>query len=232
MTLAVAIGNTNIRLGYYKNKLITYEYDNDNFNFETTVKFKKILIASVVPSLTSTISNKIQNTTDIIPIIINWQQIPLNVSKYDTKLVGVDRLLSCYGAYKKYGAPVIVFDFGTANSISILDKDANFIGGAILPGVSMGIKALNVGTALLPKINTIEATSVIGSDTISCITSGAIHGTASIVDGMVKKIQNELGYSCNIIATGGMALQILPHCEINKNIIHSPNLLLESMHAL
>ena len=238
MRLAIAIGNTNIKLGYMQNDaLVTYSYAKEEFGanslgkLSNTNTFTSMAIGSVVPQLNDTVANIVQTHTGTAPTIVEQAHVPINTTGYDTTLVGMDRLLNCHGALAKYGAPSIVFDLGTAISISVLDNNAVFVGGAILPGVQMGLDALSKGTALLPKLDTFQDHNpVVGSNTAACLTSGAIYGTASIIDGMAKKIQAELGYTCNLLLTGGFASRILPYLDTKP--AHHPHLILEGLLAL
>lgn len=241
MILAVNIGNTNIAIASFFNgeiKVQRYNYK----KYSTQEKFinliitdilkiadiKDIIIASVVPYLTPIISETLYTATGIKPNIVDTNtKFPLDFSAYDSKLLGVDRMLCCVAGLNKYKPPIIIFDLGTAITINVIDNKGNFLGGAILAGIQMSLNALTEGTALLPKAKLIPPTSVIGKDTQTCLTSGAIYGTVAIIDGMSLQIEKELGYKCNIILTGGNSEDIITF--YNKEIIYEPNLLLEGL---
>ena len=221
MTLAITIGNTNIKAGYINNKeVVSTSYPKDRFIFNLNGDFDKILISSVVPQLNNEVIIQLKEVTGIARdniTLITTDDIPLDTSLYDTSLVGIDRLLCAYGGKTLYGYPCIIFDLGTAISISMVDLLGRFAGGAILPGVDMGLKALGT-TALLPTVTDITPGPVVGRSTLQSISSGAIYGTASIIEGMTKKIETQLGYKSKIIITGGFASKVRPYCDVELNL--------------
>lgn len=241
MILAVNIGNTNIAIASFYNKDIKVNrYNYKKYSSQEEFKnlliadissinnVEDIIIASVVPHLTPIISQSLFKATGIQPKTVDANNnFPLDFSAYDSKLLGVDRILCCVAALNKYQSSIIIFDLGTAITVNVINNKGSFLGGAILPGIQMSLNALTEGTALLPKGKLKAPTSVIGKDTQKCLSSGAIYGTVSIVEGMSLQIEKELGYECTIILTGGNAEDIIPFC--NKNIIYEPNLLLEGL---
>ena len=230
MRLVVTIGNSNIKIGYSNGQLKTMAFTKKEFKDydwkKIGIYFSEILVASVVPSFNNAVIQVLKENFRIEPKLITIDNIPIDTRQYDTSLLGVDRLLACFGALR-YGTPCAVFDIGTAISISVITEGHKFLGGAILPGIEMGIRSLNTNTALLPKIDKINVKNVIGSDTASCIASGIVFGTASAVDGMATRIKTELGKSCKFILTGGGAYLILPYCNINFE--YNPHLIIEGM---
>ena len=129
-----------------------------------------------------------------------------------------------------YGAPAIVMDLGTATTITVVDKDGVFRGGAILPGVKLGVRALAAGTSLLPEISITPPQKAISTNTVDCMRSGAVFGTAAILDGMIERMEAELGYPCNLVATGGLASSITPYCR--REIVCDDDLLLKGLWVL
>jgi len=126
-----------------------------------------------------------------------------------------------------YKLPVIVFDMGTATTISVIDQNGNFIGGALFPGVQLSMNALSSGTSQLPRVPIEPTGKVICANTIDCMKSGAIYGTASMIDGMVERIEEELGMKATVVATGGLSGRIVPYCK--HKIHHDENLLLRGL---
>jgi len=241
MILAVNIGNTNIAIGFFNDNNLTVkryshkkcelheEFVNSfRSDISATKEITSIAIASVVPRLTHVISYILLKETGKQPLIIDTSMdLGLDFSAYDSSLLGIDRLLCCVAALKKYESPAIIFDLGTAITVNVINKEACFIGGVILPGVQMGLEALTKGTALLPKGDLLAPSTVIGNNTATCLTSGAIYGTASIIEGMARRIEDELGYKCLAIITGGNAEDIIPYSDVD--LIYEPNLLLEGI---
>jgi len=134
------------------------------------------------------------------------------------------------GALEEYTMPCVVIDMGTASTISVLDKNGTFLGGAIAAGVRLTLKALTANTSQLPSIPIEAPKSVIGTNTVECMQSGLVYGTASMIDGLLDKIEDELGETPTFVATGGLSKEIIAHCR--KNIIYNENLLLEGLKAI
>jgi len=228
MKLAVNIGNTNIAVGYYENNgLIVKRYSHDDFNF-TEQNITKIEIASVVPSLTDKVFDKLKNATGVEPKILSIADLDIDYSAYDSALLGIDRLLVCIGAIKKYQHSLIVFDLGTAITVNVVDKNKKFLGGAILAGLDMSLKALTAGTALLPLGGLNPPDNIIGKNTLEALASGSLYGTASMIEGMSKKIAESTKQDFKIVLTGGGAKHILPFLSF-CNYIYEKELLLEGM---
>ena len=236
MTLGVLIGNTNIKIGYMQgDTLMSHSYPKNTHDFSDLnhLPVSKILLASVVPDLVAPVSESLDGLFGVPAHVIEKEAVPINLSRYDTRNIGIDRVLSCYGGFDVSGA-FVVFDLGTAISVSVVnggvanDSVANserfFCGGAILPGVEMGLKALGNGTALLPSldISQVSDSPVIGADTQACLISGAIHGTTAIVEGLAKRMERELGEPLQILLTGGFAPYIIDHAPTSW--LHRPNL--------
>lgn len=126
-----------------------------------------------------------------------------------------------------YGSPLIIFDLGTATTVSVIDKNSNYIGGIIMPGVNTAHEALTKNTSLLQNVAIEAPKKIIGKNTADCMKSGAVYGTAASIDGVICRIEKELGYKPKVIATGGLAESIVPYCT-NK-IITDDELLLNGL---
>ena len=128
--------------------------------------------------------------------------------------LGADRLVNAIAAYERVGGPVVVVDFGTAITFDVASEDGEYMGGIIAPGVEISMEALTARAAALPKIDlSIAPRSLIGKGTVDAIRSGVIFGFASMVDGVVGRLREELGDSAHTIATGGLAEVIVPYCR-------------------
>lgn len=248
MVLAMNIGNTNITVGIKQNgsinamrrtsSLFTSEDDFSQFInlfIDETAIWKSIIdsviISSVNPKLTHYLEESAKKIFSLSPLTVCAStSMKLNLSGYDTSLIGSDRIAVCEAAAVLYALPAIVFDFGTATTINIIDENSRFLGGSILPGLMMGINSLAKNTALLPHSEVPSSVVLIGRNTRECIASGAVFGNAAMLDGMTARIESLLGKKASIIVTGGNANYILPHCE--TKVIYHPELLLEGLFCI
>lgn len=234
MVLTVDIGNTNIVLSAYtKEKKLEFSSrfatdalmteDQCAMLFKSAAginefDLKKIngaIISSVVPPLLTACKQAIKRLTGINPLVVGpGIKTGLNIKIDDTSIAGADLICAAVGALEKYKPPMIIFDLGTATTITAIDKSGAFIGGAILPGIKISLDALSSRTAQLPHINTeLKSDIIIGTNTVDCMKSGIILGNASMIDGMIKRYKTVLGEDATIIATGGLAPCVVKHCE-------------------
>ena len=248
MILAVDIGNTTVAVGlinsgqiFTHEKIMTdiSEIEVDYLERITRIikawevsKIEGAVISSVVPLLTGLIKNIIISEFGIEPLIVSNITASGIVIKTDKpERVGSDRIADAVGAVYEYGAPIIIIDMGTATTISIVNKNKEFIGGMILPGVTTALNSLIKNTALLPQIKLgSPPESIIGKNTSESIESGIIYGTASCIDGVCERLSEELGYRPKIIATGGNAGKIIPFCR--NEIIIDKKLLLKGLNII
>ena len=133
-------------------------------------------------------------------------------------------------ALREYQPPLIVVDMGTATTISVLDQNGSLIGGCVCPGVKISLEALTSRTALLPGISLDQPKKAIGRNTIDCMRSGIMLGTASMLDGMIARMEAELGVKTTVILTGGIGKFILPLCS--TQMIYDEDLLIKGLAAL
>ena len=145
----------------------------------------------------------------------------------DPTTLGADLAVGAVAAISCYSVPAIIIDMGTATSITVVDGKNTFRGGAILPGVKLGFEALASGTSLLPEIDISRPDRCIGTNTADCMRSGAILGTASMIDGMIDRMEEELGEKCMLLATGSLSGAIIPCCR--HEILCDENLLLKGL---
>lgn len=224
MILAVNIGNTNTTIARYQgqgewmllHRIPTAAYRTESdFLAQLPVSLlcaDAAVFASVVPKKNEIVAGALERICTHPPLQIAYaEDCGLDLSAYDASLLGMDRVLCCVGALENYAPPLAVFDLGTAISISVIDAQARFIGGAIMPGLQMGLGALANGTALLPAISLQETAPLIGHDTASCLQSGAIYGAAGAIDGYARQLGKQFDH-LTLVATGGSAPQVLPYC--------------------
>ena len=246
MIFAIDIGNTNIVLGLIENgeikdSTIRSRTERDATWAEYAIKLKDFfefwgedaksiecsIISSVVPSVTDNVAKALESLTGKKCIIVsNKLKTDINIKIDDPSSLGADLLVGAVGAVEYYGAPCIVLDLGTGTTITAIDKDQNFLGGAIIPGVKLSYNALSSGTSLLPSISISAPEKCIGTNTVDCMRSGAVFGTASMIDGMIERMTDEMG-PCKVIATGGLASSIVKECK--TEIICDDDLLLKGL---
>ena len=228
MILVFDVGNTNIVLGVYEGKQLlnswristdknktSDEYGilmNQLFGYEglSFDDIEAVIISSVVPPLMYSLQAVSVKYFKREPIIIGpGIKTGMNIKYDNPKEVGADRIVNAVSAYKKYGGPLIVVDFGTATTFCAISKEGDYLGGAITPGVGISSEALFQRAAKLPKIQLKKPKTVICKDTVSSMQSGLIYGYAGLVDNIVNKMKEEInGEVKNVVATGGLATLI------------------------
>lgn len=249
MLLTVDIGNTNITLGTYASGILSFTARLSTEQGKTAdqyaVEINSILslygqsaddiedciISSVVPAATVSISGAVSRLCHIVPLILGpGVKTGLNIKIDNPAQLGADLVAGAVGALEEYTLPCVIIDMGTASTVSVLDRNGAFLGGVIAAGVRLTLKALAANTAQLPAISIEAPPSVIGSNTVECMQSGLVYGTAAMLDGLLDKIEQELGETPTFVATGGLSREIISHCR--KNIIYNENLLLDGLRAI
>jgi type III pantothenate kinase len=145
----------------------------------------------------------------------------------DPREVGPDRIVNAVAARTRYGAPVIVVDFGTSTNFDVVSVEGEYVGGVLAPGIETSMDALFARAARLVKVDFVEPPSVIGKTTVGGLQSGVVYGFAGQVDGIVEAIRGELGVEAPAIATGGLASLITPHARTIRSV--DPHLTLEGL---
>jgi type III pantothenate kinase len=224
MLLLCDVGNTNTVLGVYEgNETIAYwrigtdsKKTTDEYgmllrqlflanNIDIT-QVKDIAISSVVPPLNQTLEEVSQKYFAIKPLIIGpGVKTGMPIHFDDPKEVGADRIVNAVAAFKKYGGPCIVIDFGTATTFDAISVKGEYLGGAIAPGVGISTEALFQHAAKLPRIELLKPLKVIGKSTVACMQSGIVYGYIGQIEGIVSRMKKELGGKAYVIATGGLA---------------------------
>ena len=171
------------------------------------------IISSVVPQLTGVLKSAIKLVTGCDALVVGpGVKTGLNIRIDDPGSLGADLVVGAVAALHKHKPPLILIDMGTATTVSVLDEKGGFLGGAIMAGVNLSLNALNSGTSQLPKIDLHNPGKVIGRNTDECMKSGAVYGTACMIDGMIDRVEKELGQKATVIGTGGLAPVIMRHC--------------------
>lgn len=171
-------------------------------------------LSSVVPELNDIVASAAEAVTGNKTIIIDNEMVQraIVIDVDDPTAVGKDRIADVVGALTLFPTPLIVIDMGTATTVNIVDANRHFIGGMIIPGVRTSLLALSAKASQLPEVRIKTPPSIIGKNTIHCMQSGIIYGFASMIDGIIDRLSETLpGYT--VVATGGMASHIIPHCQ-------------------
>ncbi|MBE6855697.1 MAG: type III pantothenate kinase [Ruminococcus sp.] len=233
MVLTVDVGNTNIVLSAYRDDAriftsrmatqATKMEDEYAIMFADIMRlyecenecFEGAILSTVVPQLVTTLTRAITKVCNCRVIVVAAGiKTGLNIKLDDPGIVGADLVCGAVAAKSRYPMPCIIFDMGTATTISALGRDGAFLGGSILPGVRISLHALSQSTAQLPHIDPDSFRNcVIGTNTIDSMRSGVILGNASMMDGMIERYRSVLGEDATVVVTGGMAEMILPHCK-------------------
>ena len=249
MILAVDIGNSNIVLGGMEGMQIIFEArirtDATKTSDEYCVDLKNILdiygvkagdlegaiVASVVPQVLNSIKTAIRKLTGKTALVVGpGLKTGLNIKAENPSQTGADLVVGAVAALREHKPPMIVIDMGTATTMIVIDETGAFIGGAISPGVKISMDALTDRTALLPGLQLDQPRKAIGRNTIDCMRSGIMLGTACMIDGMVERMEAELGQKTTVVATGGIAKFVLPMCR--TNVLYDKDLLLKGLAIL
>jgi len=226
MILVVDIGNTQIKLGIFNDKslvkeisFITYNDFNNNNQLLKNYSIQSVVISSVVPNLTDLMVDEIKKICAIDAFIINHKncRLKLNVEKPET--IGADRLCNMSAAIQQYNNPIIIIDFGTANTYDVIDENNTFLGGAISPGIETSARYLIEKAALLDKTKFNFPDQVIGKTTATNIQSGIMFGAIDQITGMIDRIKKETqNENYSIILTGGFGKLLSPKLK-TKHIL-------------
>lgn len=246
MILAIDIGNTNIVLGCIRNREILFterlSTDHSKTDLEHAISIKNVLelhsinpreiegaiIGSVVPPITSLIQSALFKITGCQAMIVGpGLKTGLNILMDNPAQVGSDLIVGAVAGIAEYPLPLILIDMGTATTICVIDSHKNYIGGMILPGIRVSLDSLTSRTSQLPRISLDPPKRLIGKNTIECMKSGVLYGNASCIDGMIDRIEKDLGQTATVVATGGLAGRIIPLC--NHSIILDDELLLKGL---
>jgi len=247
--LAIDVGNTNIVVGCIREGEILHvmrlQTEVGRTEVEYALKLQQLLafygvdrnafqgaiLSSVVPPVTGALQEAVKLLTGLDCLRVGpGVKTGLNIRIDDPGTLAADLLVGSVAAMEYYGAPVMVLDMGTATTLTVVDQNRSFIGGAILPGVKLSLHALAAGTSLLPDISIRAPQRCIARNTVDCMRSGAVFGTAAAIDGMIDRMEEELGYSCPVVATGGLAPAVTGCCR--REIICDDHLLLKGLWVL
>ena len=249
MILTIDVGNTNIVMGCVENgevksvcRLATNLNDlssdyamkmRQSFEFDGIdyKNFSGAILSSVVPQLNRAIRTAVKKVTGLDCMVVGaGLKTGVNIKLDDPGQLAGDLITGAVGALALYKPPLVVVDMGTATTIVAIDSEGSYLGGAIIPGIKLSYSALSSGTSLLPNIAIEAPKKCIGTNTVDSMKSGAVYGTAALVDGMIDRMETELGEPVTVVATGGLAGTIVPYCR--RKIEYEPALLLKGLAIL
>ncbi|HEY2407787.1 MAG TPA: type III pantothenate kinase [Polyangiaceae bacterium] len=249
MLLAVDIGNTNVVFGLYRERTLEQTFRVSTVRTRTEDEYGVLLlellslrkvprdaidaaiIASVVPPLTEVMSQAVRQAFARDPLIVGpGTKTGIPVLYENPRDVGSDRIVNAVAAFERVHGAVIVVDFGTATTFDCISPKGEYLGGVIVPGVQVSLDGLLSHAAKLQRVEISAPPHVVGRNTTHALQSGVVFGYASLVDGLVDRLQQELGFSCRIIATGGLSALIAKHSARIQET--DPNLTLEGLRIL
>jgi type III pantothenate kinase len=249
MLLAVDLGNTNVVLGLYEGEKLVQTFRVATVRSRTEDEYAVLLqqlfslrqlsfhsvsaaiIASVVPQLTDVMVSAIRQAVGREPLLVGpGLKTGMSVLYDNPHDVGADRIVDAVAAYSRYQSGVIVVDFGTATTFNCVSPKGEYLGGVIVPGVKVSLEGLMQSAAKLRPVELTAPPRVMGRNTTHALQSGVIHGYAAMVDGLVDRLVEELGFPCRIIATGGLSSLIGKHSRRIEEL--DLNLTLEGLRIL
>ena len=249
MILTIDVGNTNIVLGAVENgkilstsRIATNRGDLAN-DFALKIRqvceldgvdytrFEGAIMSSVVPQVNLPLKNAVKKLMGLDCLVVGaGVKTGINIKIDDPATLGADLITGAVGAVSKFKPPLVIADMGTATTVMAIDGGGAFCGGAIIPGVKLSYRALSAGASLLPEISIESPKKCIGTNTVDCMTSGAVYGAAAMLDGMIDRMEEELGEPVTAVATGGIARHIVPYCK--RKIEYEPDLILMGLEII
>lgn len=250
MMLAVDIGNTNIVLGVYKQRELLHHFRLNTARQSTVDEYgvliynlfnmsglalkdiEGVIISSVVPPLVQVIVEMCEKYIGKDPLLVGpGIKTGLNLRYENPREVGADRIVNAVAAIERYKCPLVVVDFGTATTFDCIDSGANYLGGAIVPGLGISTEALYQRASKLPRIELEKPKKVIGRNTVHAMQAGIIFGYAGQVEGIVRRIKQEMNAPVlKVIATGGLAPLIAGETDCIDEV--NPMLTLEGLRII
>jgi len=246
MILAIDIGNTNIVIGCFQDTKILFRervstnHTATDLEYAVTVRaalemhrmnsedITGAIVSSVVPAVTNTFKRAIEKYCRVKPLVVGpGIRTGLSIRIDNPAQLGSDLVVDAVAGCQEYPAPMIIVDMGTATTFSVIDRSHNYLGGLITTGMAVATDALINRTSQLPRISFDVPKRIVGTNTVDCIKSGILYSNAAAIDGIVERIEEELGERCTVIATGGIAALVTPLCK--RQIILDDDLLLKGL---
>lgn len=249
MILTIDIGNSNIVFGCVEGEEILFQGRVNTDRLKTSdqycIDLKTLLeiyetpleqiegtiISSVVPQVLNSMQAAVRKLTGRNALVVGpGLKTGLNILLENPAQMGASLVVADVAALREHKPPLILIDMGTATTISVLDENGAHLGGCVCPGVRLSMDALTKNTSLLPGIQLDQPKKAIGRNTADAMRSGIMLGTAAMLDGMIDRFEEELGYKCTVVATGGIGRFIVPLCR--HEMIYDRDLLIKGLAAL
>lgn len=232
MIIAFDIGNTNIFIGCVSDGEIIFMDRLSTVKTKSTLEYavdlKNVLeiygidkgkieggiISSVVPCITATVRAAAEKVIEKPTLIVGpGVKTGVNILTDNPAQVGSDRIAAAAAAIAEYRAPLVIVDMGTATAVSVVDANKNYIGGMIMPGMILSLESLAAQASQLPHIGLEPPKDLIGKNTVECMKSGAVYGSAACIDGIIARVRAKLGQEVTAVLTGGLAAAVAPYCN-------------------
>lgn len=249
MLLAIDIGNSNIVWGLFQQQALTGPWRLGTDPSKTSDEYATLFVnqlreagtqpeqisgvvcCSVVPALVPVMEHMANALFHRKPLVVSsGMDTGLTLRYTDPRELGADRLVNAAAAYERYKTSLIVVDLGTATTFCVITSSGEYLGGVIAPGLGIAAEALSTKTAQLPKVDLVPPKTVIGRNTRTSIQSGLLYGHASLVDGIVTRLEGELGENALVVATGGFSSLLAPLSRKIQEV--RPHLTLEGLELL
>lgn len=243
MLLAIDIGNSSTKLGVFDHENLlkrltiptirgkSCEEIYDSIHEEINGQFAAVVVSSVVPELNDAFCELSEKYFNLTPFFVdNRADFGLEIKYFPPENLGVDRIVAAFAAVRKYGAPAIVCDFGTATTVDAVNSQNEFLGGIITPGINTLSEALFIKTSKLPRVEIRKPETVIGNSTVGSIQSGIFYGYIGLTEGILQRMIDELGEKPKVVATGGFANLIAENCDLIE--IVDENLMLDGLRLI
>ncbi|KIR03223.1 Pantothenate kinase type III, CoaX-like protein [Lachnospiraceae bacterium TWA4] len=247
MILAIDIGNSITTLGCTQDSKVLFseqlstDYKKTSLEYAISIKavleihnltpssIRGVIVGSVVPPVTDIVKEAIKKIIPRKKILVVGAGVKtgLNILIDNPAQIGSDLIAGAVAGISLYTPPLILIDFGTAMTICVIDKNKNYIGGMILPGIKVSLDSLTSKTSKLPRISLSPPKHLIGRSTIECMSSGVLYGNASCIDGMIERIREERKEEFTVIATGELSDKIIPLCR--NEILMDADLILKGL---
>ena len=249
MILTIDIGNTNIVVGgidkdktHFIERISTVRTKTEleyAIDIKLLLDINKIkadqieggIISSVVPQITNIVkiaAEKILKTE--VMVLAAGVKTGLNIKIDNPAQLGADLVANAVAGINNYPVPLIIIDMGTATTLSVVDEKKQYIGGMILPGPRISLDALTARASQLSGISLEAPKNIVGKNTIECMKSGIVYSNAAAMDGMIERIEEEIGCKATVVATGGLAKSIIPHCK--REVILDEELMLKGLYII
>lgn len=247
--IVIDVGNTNIVMGCMEGDdiLFTARFSTDRGKTEDEyailmmnmlalhqvkpAELEGSIVSSVVPVLRRVFQIALEKITGKPALLVgSGVKTGLNIRIDNPAQLGSDMVVDAVAACARYQKPILIFDMGTATTLSVIDREGNYLGGMIMPGMRLSVDALSSRASHLPNISFDEPEQVIGTNTVNCMQAGAIFGHAAMLDGVTDRVEEALGEKCTVLATGGLASRVTPYCR--RDILFDETLLLRGLRIL